>query len=233
MPATGSFIVFEGIDGSGTTTQAERLRQWMHVEHAAGRLSPSCLTMEPTNGPIGVLLRKTLQGMKLDPDDEKPWCPSARGMALLFTADRLDHALNFINPRLNMGEHVVCDRYLHSTLAYQSLTANEPQDKALEWLMVVSRGVPLPDLTIVLDVPPEEAAKRRALRAQAPELYEEDGLQVKLAEFYRTMPQRGVPGHIEVVDGARSPDEVAKICRRLAKQYVLPWSVELDDYVDY
>lgn len=221
----GKFIVFEGIDGSGTTTQAKLLCQWFHNKYGESRPDRMWQTAEPTGRPIGRLLRD-IMGDKVASEESSGacWRPPARSMALLFTADRIDHVRNCIEPRLAIGTHVICDRYMHSTLAYQSLASDESPEKIFDWIMAVSSGVPLPDLTIVLDVPPAEASRRRALRDEKPEMYEQDDLQAQLAEFYRRMPQMGVPGHIEVINGELPEESVAETCRELVRPYVMPWS---------
>jgi dTMP kinase len=221
----GKFIVFEGIDGSGTTTQTRLLCRWFQEEYGQNRPDRIWQTAEPTGRPIGKLLRE-IMGDKILSDEPGGnfWRPPARAMALLFTADRLDHVRNCIEPRLAMGEHVVCDRYLHSTLGYQSLTSQEPTDAIFEWLMTVSKGVPLPDLTIVLNVSPAEAARRRVARDEQPQMYEQDELQIRLADFYCQMPRMGVRGHIEVINGELPEESVAETCRELVRPYVMPWS---------
>lgn len=108
--STPKFIVLEGIDGSGTTTQLSRvsaaLRTLGHRVHE---------TREPTGGRIGKLIREQLS----DPSGV-----SARCLALLFAADRIDHLDREILPALARGEVVVCDRYVMSSLVYQSLDCN-------------------------------------------------------------------------------------------------------------
>ena len=108
----GRFIVLEGIDGSGTTTQLERA-----VACVAGLGHRATATREPSDGPVGHLLREALLGRLHMPDGEKL---DGRTMALLFAADRIDHLQREIEPQLAAGTSVLSDRYLLSSLAYQA-----------------------------------------------------------------------------------------------------------------
>src|SRR5262249_12921185 len=149
------FIVLEGIDGSGTTTQLPRLQA--HLE-ARGR--PVHATREPSGGPVGRLLREILLGRHALPDGAPA---DGLAMALLFAADRRDHLRREIEPALAAGEDVVSDRYLMSSLAYQG----EEAERA--WVAELARGVRPADLTLLLDVPVEVAAQRRAAAGRATE----------------------------------------------------------------
>jgi dTMP kinase len=170
--AAGRFIVLEGIDGSGTTTQAQAL-----VAGFEGSGSPARFTHEPSKGPVGRLLRDLLVGNALAPSLE--W----DGMALLFAADRLEHVAREIRPALSAGVAVICDRYDLSSLAYQSATA--PAGEApVPWLRAINQQAPRPDLTLVLNVPADLAASRRARRGEPEELFEHGDLQRRLAEIY-------------------------------------------------
>ena len=138
MVMKGLFIVLEGIDGAGHSTHAQRLKEWLETgfPKLKGKV---ILTREPTDGPIGSLIRAALRGeFKIGP----------RALALLFTADRLEHVRTLIEPRLKEGYVVISDRYYLSTLAYQSASGVD-----LEWLMALNADCPRPDLTILLDAP--------------------------------------------------------------------------------
>src|SRR5574341_2498330 len=107
------FIALEGIDGSGKTTQVRAL---------ADRLSPSVTTAEPTHThELGLLLRDQFDRRRAQTREQYDPKP----IALLFAADRLEHYKHFIRPALGVGQHVICDRYVMSSLAYQTLDCDE------------------------------------------------------------------------------------------------------------
>ncbi len=200
----GTFIVIEGIDGAGTTTQTARL-----CERFQERGLPMLSTREPTTGPVGSLLRQALTHRFVVPGFHGARPPSWKTMALLFAADRLDHLEAEIVPNLLDGVSVVSDRYDLSSLAYQSATS-DGADGVVEWLRAINQHARRPDLTIVLDVPSDLAGQRRQKRGQAVELYEFVELQRKLAEAY-AQAERLVPqDRVVHIDGTGPVDEVAK-----------------------
>jgi dTMP kinase len=177
LTLAGRFIVLDGIDGSGTTSQGQRLVASLEAAGVSARF-----TCEPSTGPIGRQLRQLLSGGGGD-EASSAWDT----LALLFAADRLDHVAREIRPALAAGITVVCDRYDLSSLAYQSATA--PEDPALaqatlDWIRALNRRALRPDLTLVLDVDPDVAEARRAARGQPPELFERRDLQRRLAQLY-------------------------------------------------
>ncbi len=204
-PAAARFIVLEGIDGSGTTTQAQTL---VAALEQAG--TPARFTHEPSTGPLGRVLRQLLTG------GEQVLSRSWDGMALLFAADRLDHVSREIEPALAAGITVVCDRYDLSSIAYQSATAPEGES-AVPWLQAINQRARRPDLTLVLDVDPEVAELRRTERGEPAELFERRELQRRLAELYASA-ERLVPGDRLVhVRGDASVTEVqGDVARALA-----------------
>jgi dTMP kinase len=171
----GLFIVLEGIDGAGTTTQSQRL-----VAALRAKQHPTHATRQPSDGPIGTFLRQVLTGRVNMPETAST--PRWAELGLLFSADRLDHLSHEILPRLAAGEHVVCDRYDHSTIAYQSAYARDTS--SIAWLRELNRFARRPDLTLVLDVSPDEARARRLARAGSRELFDDDDLQARLSAFY-------------------------------------------------
>jgi dTMP kinase len=201
-PSPGVFVVLEGIDGSGSTTQARRL-----VEHLNDRGRRALFTCEPSALPIGQLIRTAL-GHRLTDQEGAPHSLDWVTLALLFAADRADHVTSVVNPALERGEVVVSDRYDLSSLAYQSVSGGSPPG-ALGWIRELNRRVPRPDLTIVLNVSAEVAERRRRSRAEAQELFEVPELQRRLAEVYADA-ERLVPGdNIVHVDGDAPLDDVA------------------------
>jgi dTMP kinase len=197
----GKFVVLEGIDGSGTTTQLDRAVAFVQ---SLGR--PAMATREPSGGPVGRLLREALLG-RLVMADGSPM--DGRTMALLFAADRVDHVQREIAPQLAAGTTVISDRYLLSSLAYQA----EEADRI--WVSGLARGVPAPDLTVLLDLPIETAARRRAAAGRPIERYDADSYLAKVAANYRRLAQ--ADASVVVVDGAADKDTVtAATCRAIA-----------------
>ena len=174
----GRFLVREGIDGSGTTTHTRLLSKALERRGVS-----VCQTAEPTGGPVGSLIRQVLERRLAVASTRGPRPFAWTTMALLFAADRLDHVDSTIGPALRAGDTVVCDRYDLSSLAYQSLSAPEP-DAALTWIRELNARAPRPDLTIVLDVSAEVAASRRKERGGKEQLFEADDFQRRLAEKY-------------------------------------------------
>jgi dTMP kinase len=167
----GLFVVLEGLDGAGTTTQLGRL-----ADALRGQGRAVLTTSEPSTGPIGMLIRQALKGRAVQPDGAHL---SHDTLALLFAADRVDHLHSEILPALEEGTVVLCDRYVLSSLAYQG--ANVP----MAWVAELNARAPAPDLTLFLDVNLRTAAARRARRGGAPEIYEQDDHQRRTAAQYR------------------------------------------------
>jgi dTMP kinase len=201
----GHFIVIEGIDGAGTTTQTTRL-----CERFSAQGLPALSTREPTAGPVGALIRQALTHRLVVPGLHGPRPPSWKTMALLFAADRLDHLEAEIIPNLLDGVSVISDRYDLSSLAYQSATSDgDDPTPVLAWLRAINGHARRPDLTLVVDVPADVAAQRRRTRGQASELYEFDELQRRLADAY-LHAEALVPGDTIVhIDGTASVEQVA------------------------
>lgn len=190
QPPSPRFVVLEGLDGAGTTTQAGLVADALRARGAV-----VCLTAEPTDGPLGRVLRSHVRGeISLGPHTA----------ALTFTADRADHLERTIRPALSRGEWVVSDRYLLSTIAYQGA---EGADR--DWILEASRGFEVPDLTVYLAVPAPELAGRLSRRERT-DRYEAPDLDVRLrAAYEESIAMLRSHGHlIEVVDGAREPRDV-------------------------
>jgi dTMP kinase len=199
----GNFIVLEGVDGAGTTTHTRLLAS------AIGEKGlPVHTTREPSDGPLGMMLRQILTGRMVVPGSLGPRSPSWTTMALLFAADRLDHVEAEIVPNLMDGVTVLCDRYDHSSVAYQSVSAGGGDD-ATRWVAEINRHARRPDLTIVLDVPAEVATERRHLRTTGREIYDDEDLQRQLTVFYSDIERYFPRDRIVHVDANRSMAEVA------------------------
>lgn len=197
----GKFVVLEGIDGAGTTTQTARLVEHLRREGEVVVRS----TREPSDGPIGSLVRQVLTGRIVAPGGLAPgWAT----MALLFAADRMDHVESEIEPVLAAGGVVISDRYDASSLAYQSVSSGRGGEVAVDWIRQLNRHARRPDLTIVVDLDEEEAARRRDARGEPAQLYEQNETQRALALFYRDLARHMPSDEIVVVSGAGSVDEV-------------------------
>jgi dTMP kinase len=188
-------IVLEGLDGAGTTTQAKRL-----VEHLNANGTTAHVTREPSDGPVGQLIRQMLTGGHAIPGQSI----AQSTFGLLFAADRLDHLQREIEPQLAQGVLVVSDRYYHSSLAYQGTGADR------DWITLLNGRARKPDLTIFLQVRPEVAAARRAAAGRVQELFEDMRMQEEVAAGYKaTLSELAAQGErIETLDGEASPDAV-------------------------
>ncbi len=196
MTTKGAFISFEGIDGSGKSTQARMLRDAL-----AAQGHDVVLTREPGGSPGAEEIRAlVLQG---DPDR---W--SAETELLLFTAARRDHLERLIDPALAQGKIVLCDRFADSTRLYQGLSRGDLRAKvdALHDLMIGRE----PDLTLLIDMDPEKALTRAFDRAGTEERFEEMGLEMQqrmrggFLELAKAAPDR-----FRVIEGNREPKTVA------------------------
>jgi dTMP kinase len=153
------FITFEGIEGSGKTTQISRLKAWFESQ------GQSVIT---TKEPGGTALGQTIRQLILDPGTQ---FTNPHTELLLFYADRLEHISSVIQPALDQGKIVLCDRYIDSTWAYQSggRQISETIIASLNKLTSV-----MPDKTILLDITPEEGLKRAKKRAELDRFEQEE-----------------------------------------------------------
>jgi dTMP kinase len=202
MPKRGAFIVVEGIDGAGTTTQVSRLAACLRKEGHKVRS-----TREPSDGPVGTMIRQVLSGRIVVPGGRAPGWET---MALLFAADRMDHVETEVLPFVAEGGIVISDRYDASSLAYQSVTSGRESEQAVEWIRSINVHAPRPDLTLVLELPPDAAAVRREARGEAAQLYEQHEVQRALAEFYRQLSLHLPKDRVIVVDGEGDVDDVTE-----------------------
>lgn len=197
-PSIPRFLVFEGIDGSGTTTQrarvADALRERGHAVHE---------TREPSDGPIGKLARELLAVAPGISDTHRT--VDAAGLALLFAADRLEHLAREIEPVLAAGKIVLCDRYVVSSWVYQSLDCDSA------WVRTINERARWPDLTFVFDIEAELAlarvAARREATGEAVERFDVPETQRRLARGYAAVLAEPRPGLVRV-DAAASIEAV-------------------------
>ena len=146
MTSPGLFITLEGGDGSGKTTQASLLRDWLESE---GRIVVR--TREPGGTEVGVLIRDIVLHHRGE--------VSPRAEALLYAADRAHHIATVVRPALARGEVVIQDRYLDSSVAYQGAGRVLGRDEIRDLSLWATGGL-LPDLTVLLDLDPEAARAR-------------------------------------------------------------------------
>ncbi|MBA2264550.1 MAG: dTMP kinase [Chloroflexi bacterium] len=154
-PPRGRFITLEGPEGSGKTTAARHLTEWLR-----GRGAPVVLTHEPGGTPLGEEIRRIVLHMRGMSDDLDP-----RADALLYAAGRAQHVARVIRPALERGEWVVCARYSDSSLAYQGAGYGNDLGEVRRLQDFATFGL-RPDLTLLLDVPVEVGLDRTRRRAE-------------------------------------------------------------------
>lgn len=190
----GKFIVFDGIDGAGKTTQLDMLARRMMDDGES-----VFITAEPTGRDTGRLLRKALSGKEKRSECE---------MAAMFVLDRIAHNAE-IAEKLNDGVCVLCDRYYHSTLAYQGKTTD------YAWVRSMNLDCPeirRPDACIYLDLTPEQSLKRITRGRRSVDIYENtEKLTEVRASFYSVIEDLRQTGEkIFIVDASRSREEIAE-----------------------
>ena len=195
MSASGLFISFEGIDGSGKSTQAKLL-----ADHLRTQGREVILTREPGGSPGAEEIRAlVLQGA---PDR---W--SAETELLLFTAARRDHLERTIHPALSAGKVVICDRFADSTRMYQGLSRGDLRG-AVDQLHALMIGIE-PDLTLLIDMQPDAGLSRARARAGSEERFEDFGIDLQNAMRAGFLDLAAeFPDRFRVIDGAGSPAEV-------------------------
>lgn len=190
----GSFIVLDGVDGCGKTTQAERLVRRLRAEG-----TPEVLHLRE---PGGTALGEALRGLLLSREHS----PGSAVETLLFAASRRQMLDELVGPALERGAWVVCERFHPSTFAYQAWAGNlDPA--AVMALLEGWAGTPRPELVCVLDLPVESAARRRG---EPTDRIEDKGLiyQQRVAQGYRVFAERY--HEAVLIDGSESPEVVAE-----------------------
>lgn len=201
----GKLTVLEGMDGSGTTTQASLLVKYLFEKDKANNI---LLTREPTkHSPYGKELRRRLAGELLEGeeviDDADYW-------ADLFINDRKWHLDNFVLPALDKGQQVISDRHKLSTIAYQSAQGGD-----IDELIRKHEGLYVPDLTLLLDLSAEMCINRMAAMRGKQEYFEHLNLQERIREQYlEAVEKLSKAENIAVLDGSKPIGEVAEEIRR-------------------
>lgn len=215
------FIAFEGVDGSGKSKQAALLYE--RLKKAGDR---PLLTSEPTDGPIGTIIRRVLEkDGKIDP----------YSLQLLFAADRAYHIDTVIGPAIENDTYVITDRYIYSTIAYGSAAGLDKK-----WLEEVNSKFVKPDITFVLDIDPEVAIRRVKKRAlefirqsieygyndiemdkksanDQTELFEKVDFLTKVRKIYRELSKNNNNYHI--VDANRKVEDISEEIMQILKRY--------------
>lgn len=193
LPGCGIFVVFEGGDSAGKSTQVRQLAGWLHQQGVSFRL-----THEPGDSWLGRQVRQLV----LDPASGDI---TARAECLLYIADKAQHVVEVVVPALQRGEVVVCDRYVDSTIAYQAAGRNLPPDDVetiARWATQSLRA----DLTVLLDVDPRQAVNRIAAK---------DRIEAAGEDFHRRVRDgflalaQADPEHYLVLPARQSVEEIA------------------------
>jgi len=202
-------VAFEGVDGAGTTTQAQLLVDWLQ---ACGR--KTLLTREPTDGPIGLIIRAILEKRLSDPrfeEERRPTDPAV--MALLFAGDRIDHVTQEMAPALEACTDVITDRYVFSSLAYQSV------DLPLQWVQEINARAMQPDVTIYLRVPLDVAMARIEKRqGDERDLYENRKMLEAVINGYESVFASPELTGAVVLDGTESIESIAAQIQHILKE---------------
>ncbi len=190
------FIAVEGIDGAGTSTQSDLLASWLKEKKVSVHQ-----TREPSDGRVGRIIRDYLSGADGIPDMDRHY----HTLALLFAADRLDHLGREVEPRLAEGVSVVSDRYVLSSLVYQSLHCER------KWVLQINSEALSPQVTFLIDVPAELAMERIARRSlfAKTDIYEtRDNLEKLRRKYLKAAGELYPDQEILVIDGTDAPEKV-------------------------
>lgn len=204
----GNFIAFEGIDGSGKSTQIQLLMQRLQQENV------HCYTtMEPTDSPIGSMIHQIMTG-RLKTDNKV--------IAALFVADRLDHLLNDVNgikAKIDEGTTVLTDRYYLSSYAYHSV------DMPMDWVIEANSQcaeILRPTVHIFIDIDPDISLERIAKNRFQQELFEKKSRLVKVREkYFEAIEKLKDKENIIIIDGNQSVENISRDIWQQVEKYVL------------
>ncbi|MBI4159820.1 dTMP kinase [Candidatus Wolfebacteria bacterium] len=185
----GRFVVFEGIDGAGKSTQDHLLLRWLRK-----RGIKAVYASNPSQFSIGKFIRSHLSGtLQINPE----------ALQVLFTADRVYQLERLIIPSLKKGAWVILDRYTLSTLAYGALDI-----KDVSWLAELNRKCLKPDLTILLRISPEEAMRRIKKERSSKEIFEKKKKIIAVARNYEKLVKR--TKNVVVIDGEEAIEKIGE-----------------------
>lgn len=200
---TGRFLVLEGIDGCGKTTQLRQLADWL----PGSGLMPAGATLHLTREPGGTPLGRALRELLLHPPNAAAPCPEAE--LLMYAADRAQHVQRRILPALKSGDWVLSDRFSGSTLAYQGHGRGLDRSLILDLERIATAGL-VPDVTLWLDLPLKASIARRGDRAEDRIEAEGQAFLGRVANGFRVLAAErdwvGIPADL-------SPEEVHRVIR--------------------
>ncbi len=189
----GIFIVIDGIDGAGKSTQVKRLSRWL--QELGYKVTAS---REPTDGPFGRMIRESATTGRLSLTDELN----------AFLDDRREHVRTLIEPSLEQGHVVIVDRYFYSTVAYQGLRGADRESL----LKQMRAEFPIPDITLFFDLPVSEALRRISEnRGEVPNEFEQEAALTEIRSSFQSMAE--MCKEVRRVDCNTTPDEVAESIR--------------------
>ena len=195
----GLFIVLEGIDGTGKSTQAKRLGEWLA---ALGR--EVVLSREPTAGPWGQKVRESAATGRLSPEDELQY----------FLNDRRQHVEELISPSLAAGKVVILDRYYFSTMAYQGARGFDPAEIRRK----NEEFAPVPDLLLIMDLDVDSALERIGARGDTANEFEKRENLERCREIFLSLKDEGF---VRVIDTRGTLDEVAARVREAVGSHLV------------
>src|SRR4028118_1231453 len=230
----GLLIVFEGVEGSGKTTQMRRCSDWLQGSGIGSDLAvkgeemPVVVTREPGGTSLGLGLRKLL--LEEGDSQENPTPTSSliqdRAELLLYAADRAQHVEEFLKPQLALGTIILCDRYTDSTIAYQGYGRGLDL-KLIEQINQIATGGLESDLTLWLDIDAEMGLERARQRGSADRIEQAD------LDFHRRVQQGFTqlavsnPQRIVRIDASKSKQEVHLAIQEIFRQRFSQWFQKL------
>lgn len=194
----GLFVAFEGLDGSGSSTQVNRL-----VENLRSDGLKSYQTKEPTNNIIGGLIRGQLTG---------DWRAGMECLQLLFAADRAHHLDREIIPALKKGKIIISDRYFFSTIAFGSIDVDK------QWLLTLNEQFIYPDIIFLIKVPPKICVQRMQENRLELELFEEEQKLNKIWKTYEWLANEFK--NVFILDGSKSREQIAGEVHEIVKKAI-------------
>lgn len=195
----GKLIALEGPDGCGKSTHAKLLAEWLSSEGHEVEV-----TAEPTNGPLGRILKRSLSG---------EFAVTLEAEALLFAGDRSIHVDELIRPAMKAGKIVITERYIHSSLAYQTA-----RGLPAKWVKTINDPATDPDLAIFIDVPVKTLMERLDRSRKLDRFERDSGLQRRVRERYLEIVRKE---DLVAVDGTGEVDQTQAQIRKLVRKNIL------------